>query len=190
MLRAALIVEPQIHDCDVLEKLRANRYCARCPVHDRPMEAHERAILFPIVRDSERRSASEAGRVRPSAATDLQPERRAGICEYARLPGLAELVPRRSWMNLCEVLRDDAHRKLNLAPAIGAFLRDRLLDNDLAQAAQRHDADDCNDCHRDEQFDEREATRGPHPPAPISAENHRTGRKPAGGGGSIKAESV
>jgi hypothetical protein len=50
---------------------------------------------------------------------------------------------------LRQVLGDDAHRELNLAPALGAFLRDRLLPYHLRQATQGQDADDRDDGHRD-----------------------------------------
>ena len=72
------------------------------------------------------------------------------IREQARLVGLAELLPRCARLQLRQVLDDDAHRELYRLPALRALARDRLLFDDLAQAGERHYADDRDDRHRHE----------------------------------------
>ena len=150
-----------------------------------PVPAHE-LVVFPVVRHAQHRAAREAGRIRPTAAAELERELRARVREQARLIALAELLARRARMQLREVLRDHPHRELNRpANARCARAPAACWSDDPVQADERHDADDREDRDRDQQLDQREAAaRAPssaslrRPPPPRGGADHCGGRKP------------
>jgi hypothetical protein len=60
-------------------------------------------------------------------------------------------------MDLRQILNYDAHPELNVAPSFGPLLSDSLLIDGRAEPTERHDADNRDDCHRDEQFNQSKA---------------------------------
>ena len=126
MLLAVGVQHPDFDILDAGQQLRAYRRRRRRPIHHAPVKTHQDVVL-PVVRDPEHGAARRCDRIRPAAAAHLERELCARIDENTRLPTLSEFLPRRTWVYLRQILGDDAHRELDLAPALGALLRDRLL---------------------------------------------------------------